>query len=144
MSFMTKSHLKGVIDMMVTWKDEYSIGLTDIDDQHKKLFEIVNRTQELLENEFIVDKYDRIVEIIEELKAYTHYHFKAEEDYMLKIGYKRFLSQKAAHNDFLEKMNSIELSQVDDNQHKYLNDILQFVCDWLVEHILKQDKLITA
>jgi hemerythrin len=130
--------------MMVIWKDEYSIGITEIDEQHKKLFEIVNRTQELMDNEFITDKYDRIVEIIDELKAYTHYHFKAEEEYMLKIGYKKFFSQKVAHKDFLEKMDTIDLTQVDDNQNKYLNDILQFVCDWLIEHILKQDKLITA
>ncbi|MCE5284500.1 MAG: bacteriohemerythrin [Pelosinus sp.] len=130
--------------MMVIWKEEYSVGITEIDEQHKQLFDIVNRTQELMDNEFIVDKYDKIVEIIDELKAYTHYHFKAEEDYMLKIGYKKFFSQKVAHTDFLEKVDSIDLTQIDLNQNKYLQDILQFVCDWLVGHILKQDKLIGA
>lgn len=130
--------------MMVTWKDEYSIGIAEIDEQHEKLFEIVNRTAELLENKFIVDKYDKIVEIIEELKAYTNYHFTAEEDYMLKIDYSKFFSQKVTHKEFLDKMDSIDLTQLDNDQNKYLYDILQFVCDWLVEHILKEDKLITA
>jgi hemerythrin len=138
------TNYKGVILMMVTWKEEYSIGVMEIDEQHKKLFEIVNRIQVLLSDEFITDKYDNIIEIINELKAYTIYHFKAEEEYMLKIGYKKFFSQKVSHKDFLEKMESIDLTQIDNDQNKYLNEILYFVCDWLVTHILKEDKLITA
>ena len=129
--------------MMAIWKDEYSIGMPLIDEQHKRLFQIVNRIQVLLSDKFISDKYDGIIEIIHELKAYTIYHFKAEEEYMLKIGYKKLFSQKVAHNDFLEKINSIDFTQIDNDQNKYLNEILYFVCDWLVMHILKEDKLIT-
>ena len=126
------------------WKEEYSIGMAEIDEQHKVLFELVNRVQELLSDEFIIDKYDGIIEIINELKAYTIYHFKAEEEYMLTIGHKKFFSQKVSHKDFLDKMDSIDLTQIDNDQNKYLNEILYFVCDWLVTHILEEDKLITA
>jgi len=129
---------------MVTWKDEYSIGVTEIDEQHKKLFEIVNRMQVLLCDELILDKYDSIIAIINELKEYTIYHFKTEEEYMIKIGYKKLFSQKVLHHDFVEKINSIDLSQIDNDQNNYLNEILYFVCDWLVTHILKEDKLINA
>ena len=130
--------------MIVTWEEEYKIGVVELDEQHKKLFEIVNRIQMLLGDKFITDKFDSIIEIIHELKAYTIYHFKAEEEYMLMSGYKKFFSQKVAHSDFVEKMNSIDFSQIDNNQNKYLNEILYFVCEWLVTHILKEDKLITA
>lgn len=130
--------------LMVTWKEEYSIGVPVIDEQHKALFDIVNRVQSLLGDEFIVDKYDGIVAIINELKEYTIYHFQTEEDYMLKIGYKKLFTQKVLHQDFVEKMNSIDFSQIDNDQNKYLNEILYFVCDWLLMHILKEDKLITA
>jgi hemerythrin len=132
------------LKLMVTWKEEYSIGVPVIDEQHKALFDIVNRVQSLLGDEFIVDKYDGIVAIINELKEYTIYHFQTEEDYMLKIGYKKLFTQKVLHQDFVEKMNSIDFSQIDNDQNKYLNEILYFVCDWLLMHILKEDKLITA
>ena len=129
---------------MIKWKDEYSIGVDSVDEQHKELFEIANRSYDLLRNQLITDKYGKIIEIIDELKNYTIYHFKAEENYMQEIGYKKFLSQKVAHNDFLEKMDNIDVEQIDDGQNEYLRGILDFVSEWLVEHILKEDKLIAA
>lgn len=129
---------------MIKWKDEYTMGIQSIDDQHKELFEIANRIYELLRNELITDKYSKIVEIIEELKAYTVYHFQAEEEYMKSIGYRKFLSQKVAHNDFLEKMNTIDFEKIDNGQNDYLLGMLDFVADWLVQHIIKEDKLIVA
>jgi len=129
---------------MVTWEDKYAIGVESIDEQHKALFEIANRIYDLLKNDLITDKYDSIVEIIEELKNYTIYHFEAEEEYMKNIGYKKLLSQKVAHNDFLEKMEGIDLDQIDNGHNEYLLGILDFVCEWLVEHIIKEDKLIVG
>ena len=129
---------------MIKWEEGYSIGVESIDEQHKQLFEIANRIYVLLKNELITDKYDKIIEIIDELKSYTIYHFNSEEDYMRSIGYKKFLSQKAAHNDFLEKMKNIDIKQIDNDQNEYLIGILDFVSEWLVEHILKEDKLIIA
>ena len=129
---------------MIKWKEEYYMGVESLDEQHKELFEIANRIYSLLKNELILDKYNRIIEIIDELKNYTMNHFQAEEEYMKSIGYKRFLSQKAAHNEFLEKMNSIDLEKIDNGHNEYLIGILDFVCDWLGQHIIKEDKLIAA
>ena len=129
---------------MIKWKEEYYMGVESLDEQHKELFEIANRIYSLLKNELILDKYNRIIEIIDELKNYTMNHFQAEEEYMKSIGYKRFLSQKAAHNEFLEKMNSIDLEKIDNGHNEYLIGILDFVCDWLGQHIIKEDKLIVV
>ena len=43
------------------------------------------------------------------------------------------------HNDFVEKIESIDLSKVDNEQNLYLKEILNFVGEWLVEHILVED-----
>lgn len=129
---------------MVKWEEKYCLRVESIDEQHKELFQIANRIYDLLKNDLITDKYDHIVEIIEELKKYTVYHFKAEEEYMQSIGYKKFLSHKVAHNDFLEKMEGIDLDKIDNGHNEYLLGILDFVCVWLVEHIIKEDKLIVA
>lgn len=129
---------------MILWKDEYGTGIQFMDEQHQKLFEIANKIYHLLKNDLITDKYQSIVDIISELQDYTHYHFQAEEKYMQSIGYAKFLSQKVAHNDFLEKMDEIDLTKIDDGQNQYLIGILNFVTDWLVEHIIKEDKLIAS
>ncbi|MGB4701257.1 MAG: hemerythrin family protein [Syntrophomonadaceae bacterium] len=126
---------------MIQWKESYRLGIEEIDNQHKKLFEIANRVYELLKNEMLVDKYDHIVSIIEELRDYAKYHFQYEEDYMEKINYRKRLSHKVIHNDFVEKMNEINLDQVDENQDQYLMNILDFVVQWIEQHILGTDKL---
>lgn len=129
--------------MLKKWKDEYLIGIKEIDEQHKKLFEIANSAYDLLKNNLYLDKYDRIVIILEELKSYTIFHFTAEENYMESIGYKRMFSQKVEHSKFIEKMNKINLDEIDKNQDEYIIGILEFVVNWIDSHILTTDKLIT-
>jgi len=46
---------------------------------YRKLFEIGGRAYSLIKNTFISDKYDKILDIINELVDYTVYHFKREE-----------------------------------------------------------------
>lgn len=129
---------------MLKWKDDYLIGIEAIDNQHKKLFEIAERAYDLLKNDMYIDKYDKIVEILDELKDYTAYHFKYEEEYMLSIKYKRYFSQKVAHDDFINKIQNIDLNKIDTDQDAYLLSILDFIINWISEHIIRTDKLITA
>lgn len=125
---------------MIKWKEDYIIGVDNIDEQHKKLFEIANKAYELLKNEFYIDKYDRIVAILGELKDYTVYHFKSEEEYMASIGYKKLLSHKVEHDEFIKKINNIDFKSIDHNQDKYLLETLEFVVNWISSHILGKDK----
>lgn len=127
---------------MIKWKEEYALGIDHIDEQHEKLFEIAERAYELLNNDFITDKYDKIIEILGELKEYTIFHFKSEEKYMLGIRYKRFLSHKVEHERFINEINNINLNVIDLNQDEYVKGLLEFIVDWIDKHILNQDKLI--
>lgn len=129
---------------MIKWKEEYNIGVQNIDEQHQKLFEIADSAYKLLKNEFCIDKYDKIVSILEELKDYTIYHLKSEEKYMMSIGYKKFLSHKVDHDDFIEKINNYDLNNIDQNQDKYIMEILDYVVNWITQHILGKDKLIVV
>ena len=127
---------------MYEMKEEYKIGIEHIDEQHKKLFELADKAYMLLKDEFVIDKYDRIVEILDELKDYTIFHFKSEEEYMESINYKRLFSQKIEHAKFIEALENVDYRNIDVNQDESLVKILSFLNDWLTEHILKTDKLI--
>lgn len=127
---------------MIQWRDEFALGVPAIDEQHRKLFEIANRAYSVLKNELLVDKYDQIIAIFNELKDYTIYHFGFEENYMKSIGYRRFLSHKVQHDDFIQKINGTDLNKLDENQEQYLIDTFEFVVDWIEKHILGVDKRI--
>jgi hemerythrin len=126
---------------MYEMKQEYYIGVETIDEQHKELFRIADEAYMLLKDEFIVDKFDEIVAIIVRLKEYAQMHFEEEEAYMMSIGYKRLLSHKIEHSDFLEKLDNFDLSSLDYNQSQALVELLEFLNDWLIHHIMEKDKL---
>ena len=129
---------------MFEMKEEYKVGVPQIDAEHQKLFEIGEKAYQLLKDPYVIDKYDKIVEVIEELKEYTIYHFKHEEDYMESINYKRLFSQKIEHAEFVKKIEEVDLNQIDKDQDEGIMGILTFLNDWLIYHILEKDLLITA
>lgn len=127
---------------MYEFKEEFRTGIVAIDKEHQKLFEIADRLYETMMNEFIPDKYDYIVEVLHELKDYAATHFKHEEEYMMGIRYKKLISQKAEHEEFIEKISQYDLDEVDENQRKIILELLEFLNEWLIHHILKSDKQI--
>lgn len=127
---------------MYVFKEEFRTGIDRIDEEHEKLFEIADRAYETLMDEFIPDKYDYIVEILNELKDYATTHFKNEEEYMAGIGYRKLISHKVEHEEFIEKIMEYNLDEVDENQKGVILELLDFLNDWLVHHIIENDKLI--
>lgn len=125
---------------MLQWKEEYEVGVAEIDEQHQKLIDIANRVYELMRNELALDKYDQIVEILQELKEYTVYHFHFEEGLMQKAKYKKRFSHKILHQNFLAQVEAVDLSAVDENQEAYLIQIMDFIANWLIDHIVGEDK----
>ncbi|MBU3191476.1 hemerythrin family protein [Clostridium bowmanii] len=129
---------------MFEMKEKYYTGITFIDEEHKKLFEIAEKAYQLLKSPYELDKYDNIVEVIEELRQYTVYHFKDEEKYMESINYKRLFTQKIDHANFIEKLYEVNLIKVDENPDEAIMEILTFLNDWLINHILDKDLLIAS
>lgn len=127
---------------MYEFKEEFLTGIEQIDNEHRKLFEIADELYELKHAEFIPDKYDNIREILGQLKDYTLIHFEHEEEYMKSINYKRMFTQKSQHDALKEMIGEWDLDAIDENQDEAIEEMLQVVTDWLVNHILNQDKLI--
>ncbi|MCI8373095.1 MAG: bacteriohemerythrin [Lachnospiraceae bacterium] len=122
--------------------EEYLTGISKVDEQHKRLFEIIGDANELVNNEFIPDKFDNISALLNELTEYTKSHFQDEEVYMESIQYEGLAAQKRAHAGFIAKLEEIELEGFDENQQEVLLELIDFLFNWLVQHILKMDKRI--
>ena len=120
--------------------DEFRTQIPLVDKEHETLFDLVRQTYELVHDEFRVDKFDDIIEIIEELRDYTIKHFADEERYMKSINYDGLSEQVAAHTAFVEKLNNIDFDEIDRDQEDALDKLIKFLLNWLVQHILKVDK----
>ena len=128
--------------MKYEFTKDYHTGIDFIDGEHAKLFEIANRAYDLLTNQFVTDKYDAIVAVLEELRDYTKYHFNHEEEYMKSINYSKRFSQLHQHTQFINKLESYNLKEIDVNQQEGLLEILDFLALWLQGHIKGMDKKI--
>lgn len=125
---------------MFDWKPELETGISIIDEQHKKLLSIGSSLYELLDSVNYNDHYDEIIELLQELKDYTVYHFKTEEDILINE-YAGFRLHKAQHDSFIDKIEEALSMDIDENQKIITNEMLVFIADWIANHILKTDKL---
>lgn len=124
-----------VRETFVAWSDEYSLGLPEIDDQHKVLFQVLNRLWASLINRA---SREEMLAIADELERYTVAHFTAEEVYMRAIEYPDFAEHKKAHKAFVDRL-ATEKRVVLAGGNLSL-DLVKFLRDWLANHILVTDK----
>ena len=124
------------------FSDEYLTGISFIDKEHKELFRIIGEVNDLVKDEMKPDKYDGIVDLLEQLKDYTEYHFRDEEEHMKAVNYAGLEIQKLQHEAFIDRLCEVNLSDVDEGQQEYLEELLGFLTGWLINHILKMDKKI--
>ena len=125
--------------------DIYKTGIALIDDEHQRLFEIVGETNDLIHDDMIPDKYDKIMNLLTQLREYTEFHFHDEESLMERIKYPELDSQLRAHSAFINRIVEIKVSDLDDmddNQQEYLINLINFLSGWLINHILGSDKKI--
>ena len=127
---------------MYEFKKEFLTGIEMIDREHKRLFEIAENLYQLKCREYVTDKYDHIREILTELRDYTMTHFEHEEAYMKSISYKRMFSQLSQHDALRETISGWDLDAIDEDQDEAIGDMLNLITDWLVNHILNEDKRI--
>lgn len=120
--------------------DEYMIGIDLIDKEHQELFRIIAKADRLVRNWAVGDAYDEIMGILQELKQYTICHFADEEEYMESIHYEGLEAQKRAHAAFIDKVEGINVDEIDQNPQEYLESLMEFLLGWLINHILHSDK----
>jgi hemerythrin len=117
------------------WKEEYSVGVREIDEQHKRLVAMVNDIHVALA---AGKGKDILGEILEKLIAYTQSHFVSEEALMAKYDYADLPSHKVAHVKMTKKVLELykEFAQSD---VKHSIEVARFLQQWLNKHILETD-----
>jgi len=121
---------------LIKWTNEYSVGIEEIDNQHKGLIIVINELFSLMSEGKAQSK---LIDIFDYLTDYTKKHFKAEEDMMLKYSYHEFDQHKLEHINFIDKLSELKEDYIS-NKITISLEILNFLKDWLINHILITDK----
>ena len=122
--------------------EEYLTGIELIDSEHRELFRIVDKANRLVKSFDPLSGYDDIMLILKELTEYTKEHFADEEEYMEGIHYEGLAAQKRAHEAFIDKIENINFDEIESNPQEYLQELVEFLLGWLINHILYTDKKI--
>jgi hemerythrin len=119
--------------MKIDWKDEYSVGITNLDRDHQELFVFVNSLTDL--------KTKDIVEIQKSLKEVSRYikdHFKEEEKHLLLFCDKKIAERHIKeHHDFLKSYTIFKIRI--ENEENVWDDFILFLFNWIKSHVLKID-----
>lgn len=121
---------------IMIWNPTYSVGVRELDDQHKGLIHMINEMHYAMNQ----DKgQEAISAIVEQMFDYMETHFSTEEAYLQKFSYPALLSHQQQHEEFRTKARDLR-ERV--RQHEFILsfEIVQFLSDWLQNHIMIADK----
>jgi len=125
---------------LVTWDQSYSVSVKKLDEQHQKLFSLLNTLHEAMRQ----GKGQTVVEgTLSELALYTVTHFRAEEELLRKTNFPGFAAHQAEHQKFVEKVNQF-IGDLKAGRNASSIAILGFIKTWLAEHILRTDRSYAA
>ena len=118
------------------WKEEYAVGVAEIDRQHKELVRLVNEMHEAM-----AQGQGKVVlgDVLGKLIDYTRKHFAMEEGLMQKHGYPDFPDHKDKHDKMTAKVLALQ-SDFKAGKFQLTFEVSQFLKDWLNKHILGTDK----
>lgn len=122
--------------LFVEWTEELSVGIQEIDEQHKVLINLINRLfDETIVNQAVVGVTEKI---LEELIQYTIVHFAVEESLFRIFDYPAIDAHMSHHSDL--KTQVLELQKKIKQGQAVNTELLMFLKKWLTNHILQEDK----
>ncbi len=124
----------------LTWTNEYSVNVREIDAQHRKLMDMINRLYDAMREGRGAQATGQV---LRELIDYTRAHFAYEERLLSQHGYPEFPGHKSEHDRLARKVTEFQQKFAAGNTMLAL-DLSKFLKDWLTTHILGTDKKYAA
>ena len=119
------------MSIQFTWDNTYSVGSPDLDEQHRRMFELANSLAEMTDE-------GRIKHTIWRMFKHVHEHFAHEENMMKEIGYTQLNEHRELHNELITKLSDISTRTFDSQESLF--QFQKFIYDWIINHIMIADK----
>ena len=122
--------------MSLKWLPEYSVNVKEIDNQHKQFIQLICRLFKAIDER---TTQKELGPILNELITFAKNHFQTEEKYFDKFNYENSKSHKNEHRKFKKKVSELK-NKYQNNEIEISYELVDFLEDWLVEHLMKQDQ----
>jgi hemerythrin len=120
----------------IQWRESYSVGVPALDNQHRRLLEIINELAHVVTTG---GQSDIFFAALDALVRYAETHFSDEERILRETGYPALADQQQEHDRFVS-----HLVQTSEKLHlkkaKLPEETVDFLKTWYIEHILGKDQ----
>ncbi|KJV05136.1 bacteriohemerythrin [Methylocucumis oryzae] len=121
---------------LITWTEQLEVGVTEIDQQHQKLVQLING----LHNHMLAgDANEIMAKVLSRVIEYTGFHFSTEEQFMQQYNYPNAEKHLKEHKDLVDIAVNLQHKLESGNTHITM-ETMHFLQDWLQHHILGSDK----
>jgi len=121
---------------LITWHPLYSVKVAQIDREHQKLIDLINRMYDAMKAGMAKEA---LRPVLTELLDYTGYHFRTEEELLRNNGYPDYESHKQVHDELAARVRKLK-DDLDRGDYPAAMDVMLFLSNWLNVHILEVDK----
>lgn len=121
---------------VIGWDDSCLVGLDEIDEQHKVLFDLYNSLLSAYRAKDKVEGKSVVNHAFEEMTNYLEYHFSTEEK-IWRRDESIFPEHRKLHSGFVKY---VLQATVNDSDFESLGALLDFLSTWLLDHIQTVDK----
>lgn len=121
---------------LLVWNDIFSVGVLEIDQQHKKLIEITNRLNDAMTSD---RDHQALAGILADLLVYTQTHFAYEERLMEQHRYANREQHLLEHHKLVQIVVDFQ-NQFARGEVDLTTDLMALLRDWLSKHIMSSDK----
>lgn len=119
----------------ITWSEKYSVGVSELDNQHKKIIEVIN---ELHTNRDLTSQSDNLHNILGRIIIYAQNHLDYEEKLLRENGYPDFEDHLEKHREYKLKVSDFAVDILE-YKEDLPTELLDYLNQWWVDHILKED-----
>lgn len=122
------------------WTEDLSVDNKAIDDDHRHLFDLLDRLQHTMPSGLVTAE---AITIVDDLAEYVENHFNREEVFMQRINYADYPLHKAEHDRFVSEVHALQ-SRLGRGAHTLTLSIDKVLNEWLRRHVLVMDKALAA
>ncbi len=126
---------------MLVWTKDLSVGVVEIDDQHRELFGRINRLLKAIDENAAADEIRTLFKFLE---TYVVKHFGDEQRYMDQYemyGYSDAARHKSEHASFISSIGEFraDLEAAPPSQ-QFVTEFAKWMINWYIMHIQHIDK----